>query len=75
MDTICIVKGCGHKAAMRGVCKSCAEAAYRAIRGGQVTDAQLVKAGLLLPKRRGPATAMLAAIREVKKTTKRKSKT
>lgn len=45
----CITPKCGKPAYNRGQCEACHKARYRALRRGNVTDAELEAAGLLLP--------------------------
>lgn len=48
----CIVCGDVHHA--RGLCRNCYQNATYAIRTGKATEAELIEAGLMLPKRQGP---------------------
>lgn len=47
----CRTKGCTNEARARGLCPRCLAYAYSGIKGGAVTDEQLVKRGILLPRR------------------------
>lgn len=46
----CLIPTCANLERVRGLCDACLTNAYKSIRRGEVTDPELVRAGLLLPK-------------------------
>lgn len=48
----CLTPGCRHKAAARGLCKTCYSAVTRMIARREVTEAQAIKRKLLLPSKK-----------------------
>jgi hypothetical protein len=51
--TKCIATGCKSTQFARGLCCACYFIARRAIDGGQITEAELIKRNLIKPAKRG----------------------
>lgn len=67
----CLVPKCERNQRSRGLCEPCRQSATHAIKRGNVTEAGLIAAGLMLPKLKpgnihGPMAIAIQALKESK---------
>ena len=56
---VCLVANCKRPVVARGCCQTCYGEARRAVLAGEVTDEELIKRGLLRPRKRSPMRAAI----------------
>jgi hypothetical protein len=70
----CLVNECGEPAACRGLCSADYQAARYAIEVNVTTEAELVEAGLMLPRYAKPRSQFREHLIDAKKRQRRKAK-
>jgi len=65
MKDACIVPECSRPQECRGLCNVCRSAAYTMVRAGEITEAELIGAGLILPSKARGVSAFRAAAKKI----------
>lgn len=63
---ICMIEGCGNRAAIRGLCRSCHNRATALVKDGETTWEELEKMGLIAPSQRKRTSAFSAMFEKTK---------